>query len=286
MPSQREIRKRIGSAKNIKQITRAMQFVAASKLRRAQESTLAARPYRETLDEVIADLAAVLSGGDHPLLAERDLAGEHNRLIVIITSDRGLAGALNTNTIRFLAREITEHPGDLKVATVGRKGRDAMRRARVPIAAYFDGFGERPAFADVLPIARLVADDFVAGVYDRVDVIYPRFVSTLVQRPVMEQLLPIVPAEDTVGIPGNQFLFEPNPGAFLEALVPRYVATRLYASVLETTASFFSSQMVAMKNATENAEELIDDLTLSYNKVRQANITREMVEIASGAQAR
>jgi F-type H+-transporting ATPase subunit gamma len=286
MPSQREIRRRIGSAKNIKQITRAMQFVAASKLRRAQESTLAARPYREKLDEVIADLAGVLGNDEHPLLAGRDLHAEHNRLIVIMTSDRGLAGALNTNTVRFVAREITEHPGDLRVVPVGRKGRDAMRRARVPIAAYFEGFGERPTFADTLPIARLVADDFVAGVYDRVDVIYPRFVSTLVQRPVMEQLLPIVPAEDIDGIPGNQFLFEPNPGAFLEALLPRYVATRLYAAVLETTASFFSSQMVAMKNATENAEELIDDLTLSYNKVRQANITREMVEIASGAQAR
>src|SRR5215510_13719585 len=126
-----------------------MQFVAASKLRRAQESTLAARPYRETLDEVIADLAAVLSGEDHPLLAARDLEGAHKRLIVIITSDRGLAGALNTNIIRFVARAITEHPGDLKVATVGRKGRDAMRRARVPIAASFEGFGDRPVFADV-----------------------------------------------------------------------------------------------------------------------------------------
>ena len=286
MPSQREIRRRIGSAKNIKQITRAMQFVAASKLRRAQESTLAARPYRETLDEVIADLAAVLSGGDHPLLAERDLAGEHNRLIVIITSDRGLAGALNTNTIRFIAREITEHPGDLKVATVGRKGRDAMRRARVPIAAHFEGFGDRPTFAEVLPLARLVTDDFVAGTYDHVDVVYSRFVSTLVQRPVVEQLLPVVPSGDTVGIPGHQFLFEPSPAVFLRSLLPRYVATRLFQAVLESKASEESSRMVAMKNATENAQELIEDLTLSYNKVRQANITREMVEIASGAQAR
>ena len=286
MPSQREIRRRIGSAKNIKQITRAMQFVAASKLRRAQESTLAARPYRHTLDEVIADLAAVLSGGDHPLLAERDLAGEHNRLIVIITSDRGLAGALNTNTIRFIAREITEHPGDLKVATVGRKGRDAMRRARVPIAAHFEGFGDRPTFAEVLPLARLVTDDFVAGTYDHVDVVYSRFVSTLVQRPVMEQLLPVVPSDDTVGIPGHQFLFEPSPAVFLRSLLPRYVATRLFQAVLESKASEESSRMVAMKNATENAQELIEDLTLSYNKVRQANITREMVEIASGAQAR
>jgi F-type H+-transporting ATPase subunit gamma len=286
MPSQREIRRRSGSAKNIKQITRAMQFVAASKLRRAQESTLAARPYREKLDEVIADLSAVLGADDHPLLADRDLDQPHNRLIVIITSDRGLAGALNTNTIRHVAREIAEHPGDLKVATVGRKGRDAMRRARVPIAAHFEGFGDRPAFADTLPLARLVTDDFVAGTYDRVDIVYSRFVSTLVQRPVIEQLLPVRPSEDTLGIPGNQFLFEPNPAAFLRALLPRYVATRLFQAVLESKASEESSRMVAMKNATENAQELIEDLTLSYNKVRQANITREMVEIASGAQAR
>jgi F-type H+-transporting ATPase subunit gamma len=284
--SQREIRRRIGSARNIKQITRAMQFVAASKLRRAQESTLAARPYREKLDEVIADLAAVLDGEDHPLLAGRDLGTEHSRLIVIITSDRGLAGALNTNTIRFIAREITEHPGDLKVVTVGRKGRDAMRRARVPIAAHFEGFGDRPSFADVLPLARLITDDYVAGTYDRVDVVYSRFVSTLVQKPSMEQLLPVVPSDDVDEIPGRQFLFEPTPAAFLQALLPRYVATRLFQAVLEAKASEESSRMVAMKNATENAQELIEDLTLSYNKVRQANITREMVEIASGAQAR
>jgi len=286
MPSQREIRRRIGSAKNIKQITRAMQFVAASKLRRAQESTLAARPYREKLDEVIADLGAVLSGEDHPLLGNRDLAVAHNRLIVIITSDRGLAGALNTNTVRFASREIVDHPGHLKVATVGRKGRDAMRRAGVPIAAHFEGFGDRPSFADTLPLARLVTDDFVAGTYDRVDVVYSRFISTLTQKPVLEQLLPVVPTEDAVGIPGNQFLFEPSPGEFLRALLPRYVATRIFQAVLESKASEESSRMVAMKNATENAEELIEDLTLSYNKVRQANITREMVEIASGASAR
>ena len=283
MPSQREIRRRIGAARNIKQITRAMQFVAASKLRRAQESTLASRPYREKIDEVLADLAAVLSGEDHPLLAEREGG---RRLIVFLTSDRGLAGPLNTNAVRFLAREITEHPGDLELVTLGRKGRDAMRRNRVPIAAHFDSPGDRPSFADIIPLARLISDDFIEGKYARVDLVYSRFVSTLVQRPVLEQLLPVQPTEDTEGIPGHQFIFEPNPRAFLQALLPRYVATRLYQAVLEATASFFSSQMVAMKNATENAEELIDDLTLSYNKVRQANITREMVEIATGARAR
>src|SRR5437867_12633921 len=157
MASQRDIRRRITAARNIKQITRAMQFVAASKLRRAQEATLASRPYSEKIDEVLADLAAVLSGDDHPLLVQRT-AGK--RLIVLITTDRGLAGPLNTNTVRFASREITEHKGELSVVTVGRKGRDAMRRARVPMEAHFAGFGDRPAFADVIPLARLIGDDY------------------------------------------------------------------------------------------------------------------------------
>jgi len=282
MASQRDIRRRIQSSKNIAQITRAMQFVAASKLKRAQDATLAARPYSTKLEEVLADLATVLSGEDNPLLVRRE---EGKRLIVLITTDRGLAGALNTNTIRFAAQQITDTPGDLSVVTVGRKGRDAMRRARVPLEAHFEGFGERPAFADVLPLARLVTDDYLGGAYSRVDVVYSHFVSTLVQRPTMDELLPITPSEDTAGIPGNQFIFEPNAGAVLEQLLPRYVATRLFQDVLESKASEESSRMVAMKNATENAEELIEDLTLAYNKVRQSNITREMIEIASGAQA-
>jgi F-type H+-transporting ATPase subunit gamma len=172
------------------------------------------------------------------------------------------------------------------MVTVGRKGRDAMRRARVPLEAHFAGFGDRPTFADVLPLARLVTEDFIAGTYSSVDVVYAKFVSTLVQRPQLDQLLPIRPSEDTTGIPGNQFIFEPQPASVLEQLLPRYVATRLYQAVLEAKASEESSRMVAMKNATENAEELIEDLTLAYNKVRQANITREMIEIATGAQAR
>jgi F-type H+-transporting ATPase subunit gamma len=282
MASQRDIRRRIQSSKNIKQITRAMQFVAASKLKRAQEATLASRPYAEKLDEVLADLASVLSGEDHPLLVRRE-GGK--RLIVLITTDRGLAGALNTNTIRFAAQKITETPGDLTVVTVGRKGRDAMRRARVPLEAHFEGFGDRPTFADVLPLARLITDDYLAGTYAKVEIVYSHFVSTLTQRASLFELLPVTPGEDTKGIPGNQFIFEPSASAVLEQLVPRYVATRLFQAVLESKASEESSRMVAMKNATENAEELIEDLTLAYNKVRQSNITREMIEIASGAKA-
>jgi F-type H+-transporting ATPase subunit gamma len=283
--SQRDIRRRIGAVKNIKQITRAMQFVAASKLKRAQDATLASRPYSEKLDEVLADLAAVLGADDHPLLAAQAEGGK--RLLILITTDRGLAGPLNTNTIRFVSREITEDTGDLTVVTVGRKGRDAMRRAGVPMEAHFAGFGDRPSFADVIPLARLISDDYLAGKYAVVDIIYSRFVSTLTQRPESFRLLPVEPASDAdAGIPGNQFIFEPNAATVLEQLLPRYVATRLFQAVLESKASEESSRMVAKKNATENAEELIEDLTLSYNKVRQSNITREMIEIASGANAR
>lgn len=282
MASQREIRRRIGAVRNIKQITRAMEFVAASKLKRAQDAALAARPYAEKIDEVLADLAAVLGQEDHPLLAKR--TGER-RWIVLFTTDRGLAGPLNTNVIRFAQREIVDHPGDLRVVTVGRKGREGMRRFRVPLEATFQGYGDRPAFADLIPLARLISDAYVANEADGVNLIYSTFVSTLVQRPRSEQVLPVQPAEDWLrGIPGRQFIFEPAPAAVLEQLLPRYVATRLYRAVLENLASEHSARMVAMKNATENAEELIDDLTLTYNKVRQANITREMIEIATGAQ--
>ena len=283
MPSQREIRRRISSVRNIKQITRAMQFVAASKLKRAQDATLAARPYADKIDEVLADVASVLGADDHPLLAKREGG---TRLIVLLSSDRGLSGSLNTNVIRRASEEITSGTGEMRVVTVGRKGHAAMRRARVPIAATFDGFGERPDFASIIPLARLLTDDYVAGSYSEISLVYPRFVSTLVQRPVIDRVLPVESNDDAKdGIPGRQFIFEPNPDAVLRQLLPRYVATRVYQAALELTASFYSAQMVAMKNATENAQDLIEDLTLTYNKVRQANITREMIEIATGAEA-
>jgi F-type H+-transporting ATPase subunit gamma len=281
--SQRDIRRRIGAVKNIKQITRAMQFVAASKLKRAQDATLASRPYSDKIDEVLADVAAVLGDDAHPLLGGRE-GGK--RLVVLITPDRPLSGPLVTNIVRFTAREITESGGELALVTIGRKGRDAMRRARVPIEAHFPSFGDRPTFADVVPVARLLTDAFRSGEAGRVDIAYSHFVSTLVQRPTLVPLLPIVPTEDTAGIPGHQFIFEPSPARVLEQLVPRYIATRIFQAILESKASEESSRMIAMKNATDNAEDLIEDLTLTYNKIRQANITREMIEIASGAQAR
>lgn len=259
-----------------------MQFVAASKLRRVQDAVLQARPYSDKLDEVLADVAAVLGGDEHPLLAQREGG---TRLVVLFTTDRGLAGSLNTNTIRFAAKEIVDHGGDLEVVTVGRRGQAAMRRAHVPIAASFEGYGDRPFFADVLALARLIGDDYLANKYSAVDLIHPKFISTLNQRPTLAHLLPIPPTQDLEGIPGRQFIFEPSADAVLRQLMPRYVATRLYQAVLELAASEQSAKMVAMRSATDNAQELIEDLTLTYNKVRQANITREMIEIATGASA-
>jgi F-type H+-transporting ATPase subunit gamma len=283
MPSQREIRRRIGSVKNIRQITRAMQFVAASKLKRAQDATLASRPYGHSIDEVIADLASVLGEEGHPLLRNPESGAP--RTIVLFTTDRGLAGALNSNLIRFALKELETAGAGSTIITIGKKGRDALARGGYEISAAFPGYGDKPTFGDVTPLVSLLVDNFLAGRSAGVTLIHPAFISTLTQRPEAVQLLPITASADTAGIPGNQFLFEPNPSAVLEALLPRYVATRVFQAVLETTACEQSSRMVAMKNATENAGELISDLTLTYNKVRQSNITREMIEIASGASA-
>jgi F-type H+-transporting ATPase subunit gamma len=283
MPSQREIRRRIGSVKNIRQITRAMQFVAASKLKRAQDATLASRPYGHSIDEVIADLAAVLGEEGHPLLRSPESGAP--RTIVLFTTDRGLAGALNSNLIRFALKELETAGAGSTIITIGKKGRDALVRGGYEISAAFPGYGDKPTFGDVTALVSLLVGDFLAGRSAGVTLIHPAFISTLTQRPEAVQLLPIKASADTAGIPGNQFLFEPDPAAVLEALLPRYVATRIFQGVLETTACEQSSRMVAMKNATENAGDLISDLTLTYNKVRQSNITREMIEIASGASA-
>jgi F-type H+-transporting ATPase subunit gamma len=269
--------------KNIRQITRAMQFVAASKLKRAQDATLASRPYGHSIDEVIADLASVMGEEGHPLLRTPESGAP--RTIVLFTTDRGLAGALNSNLIRFALKELETAGAGSTIITIGKKGRDALTRGGYEISAAFPGYGDKPTFSDVTPLVSLLVGDFLAGRSAGVTLIHPAFISTLTQRPEAVQLLPIKASADTAGIPGNQFLFEPDPAAVLEALLPRYVATRVFQGVLETTACEQSSRMVAMKNATENAGDLISDLTLTYNKVRQSNITREMIEIASGASA-
>ena len=294
MPSLKDIRGRIGSVRNIAQITRAMEMVAASRMKRAQDAILAARPYADEMEAALRRVAgaAGLSEEIDPLLARRP---PRRVAIIMITTDRGLAGSLNANAsrsvLRWVAERASAHNGDrpveIEAITVGRKGRDAVRRAGVPIAAHFAQLGDRPAFSDITPLARLVTEDFLAEKYDEIDIAYSTFVSTLSQKPAIDTILPVVRpemAEDQEQT-NDEYLFEPSPEAVLSRLLPHYVAIGIYRAVLENNASEQSARMIAMRNSTDNANELIDDLTLVYNKTRQATITREMIEIASGAEA-
>src|SRR5574338_53191 len=292
MPSLKEIRGRIGSIRNIAQITRAMEMVAASRMKRAQDAILAARPYSDEMRDAIGRVAAVVGEEVDPLLARRPV---RRVALVMITTDRGLAGSLNANAIRTALRwtqqKLREHEGNGAIegeaTTIARKGRDGLRRAGIPIAAHFPQLGDRPTFADVTPIARLVTEDFLAGTYDEIDVAYSTFVTTLTQRPVIKPLLPVETPEQGEGEAdrNDEYLFEPSPEVILGRLLPHFVAIDLYRAVLENNASEQSARMIAMRNSTDNANELIEDLTLVYNKTRQATITREMIEIASGAEA-
>ncbi len=294
MPSLKDIRGRIGSVRNIAQITRAMEMVAASRMKRAQDAILAARPYADELEATLERVASAanLTEEIDPLLATRPV---RRVAIIVITTDRGLAGSLNANATRSVLRWVTERAtggnGDgsveIEAITVGRKGRDALRRSGVPIAAHFPQLGDRPGFSDVTPIARLVTEDFLSGKYDEIDIAYSTFVSTLAQKPEIDTILPVRRPEmaEEAERTNDEYLFEPSPRAVLSRLLPHYVAIGIYRAVLENQASEQSARMIAMRNSTENANELIDDLTLVYNKTRQATITREMIEIASGAEA-
>jgi F-type H+-transporting ATPase subunit gamma len=291
MPSLRDIRRRIRSIKNTAKITKAMELVAASRLRRAQMRVTAARPYADAIRTLVAELgaAAPTAGGAlHPLLVQRDVRTVG---VLLVTPDRGLAGALNTNIIRRATEVILEHErsegGGVEVVTVGRKGQDFLARRGRRLMGTFTGIVASVKYDDVIPIARVVTDSFISGSIDRAMLVYPRFISTLSQRPEVVQLLPIEPAKTTGQERAQRldYIFEPDPQSILEQLLPRYVEVLIYQSILETAASFFSAQMVAMRNATDNANDLVDSLSLTYNKVRQANITREVTEIASAAEA-
>ena len=292
MPSLKDIRGRIGSVRNIAQITRAMEMVAASRMKRAQDAIIAARPYSDELRAALSRVAAVVGEEIDPLLARRPV---RRVALIMITTDRGLAGSLNANAIRTSLRWVQDRiasrngdgPVEIEAITIGRKGRDGLRRAGVPIAAHFSQLGDRPAFTDVTPIARLVTQDFLEEKYDEIHVAYSTFISTLTQRPEITQLLPIQQPEQAEGkaAANDEYIFEPSPAAVLSRLLPHFVAIDLYRAVLENQASEQSARMIAMRNSTDNAHELIEDLTLVYNKTRQATITREMIEIASGAEA-
>jgi F-type H+-transporting ATPase subunit gamma len=281
MATRREIKRRIGSIRNTAQITKAMQMVSASRMRRAQQRVAAARPYAENITEIMADVSARPGAGEHLFLTQRDV---QKLEVVLISPDRGLAGALVTNINREFHRLATSVNRPVRVIAVGRKGRDFALRSRYEVVADYSGLGDHVGIADVAPIANQAVEDYRSGEADVVYLVYSQFVSTLRQQPRSDQILPAVPPKDvTITAPWN---YEPdNPGLVLSELVPRFVEFSIYHAMLESLASEHSARMIAMSNATDNALELIDDLTLVMNKARQAEITKEIADITGAAEA-
>jgi F-type H+-transporting ATPase subunit gamma len=295
MPSIREIRRRRNSVKNMAQVTRAMQMVASSKMRRAQERVQQSRPYTEQLRGLVSRLANTRGediGQDITLLKQRPV---RNVGYVLITPDKGLCGALPSNINRKVATSALEQqnrlaqqgerPG-IDYIAVGRKGRDFIIRNRFHMLAEFTNYGDRPSLRDAAAIAQVAKDSFLKGEVDVVYLVYARFINVVTQQPTVVQLLPVQPPEDQ----GNEahsveYIYEPDAQSIFEALLPRYVDVQVYQAMLESVASEQSAKYVAMKNATDNANELIQDLTLTYNKARQASITTQILEVVSGSEA-
>lgn len=284
----RAIRDRIRSVSNTAKVTRAMQLVAASKMRRAQERALAARPYSDQLRQVLSQLAAYTQaeGGrvSHPLLDQREV---NHFAYVHITADRGLAGGLNSNMNRAGASLVLERQPDVErvsVIPVGRKGREFFRRAGFDLLAEFQELGDFPTPEDLRPLTRIIMDDFVSGAVDEVHIGFQRFVTAVTQVPTTRQVLPIVPPTGEEARPID-FIFEPSPQALLETLLPRYVELQVYEAVLEARASEQSARVVAMQQATDAANDMVEALTLAYNKARQENITSELLDIIGGVAA-
>jgi F-type H+-transporting ATPase subunit gamma len=286
MPSTREIRRRIRSVKNMTQITRAMEMVSASKMRRAQRNVLATRPYADRLFDVMGELTARAVGARGGTLLEVRPDIQSIGLIVI-TPDKGLTGAMITNVLRRSGRFLLDERGrgrQVEVLAVGKKGRDFLVRTGQNLVAEVTKLGDYPRLVDTLGIATNVINGFRERRYDEVYVIYSEFVNTLVQRPALKRLLPVEPPNEPAEKQVD-YTYEPSQEEVLRDLLPRFVEVQLYQAILESIASEHSARMVAMRNATDNAKELTRDLTLSYNKTRQANITKEVSEIASGAAA-
>jgi len=293
MPSTRAIRGRIRSVKNIAQITKALQMVASSKMRRAQERVEQSRPYADQLRELVSRLARV-SGEDVANLALLKQRPVRNIGYVLFTPDRGMSGALSSNINRKAYASAQEQQQALAVqgsrpnieyVAVGRKGRDYVTRNHYRLTAEFTNYGDRPSLNDASAIAQVATDAFLKGEVDVVYVVYPKFVNTVTQVPTVVQLLPVQPPTDEGDSHREtiEYIYEPDAASIFEALLPRYIDTLVYQALLETLASFYSAQMVAMKNATDNANDLLQDLTLTYNKARQAAITTQILEVVSGA---
>ncbi len=285
MANTRLIRRRIKGVTNIAKITRAMEMIATSKMRKAQERGLAGRPYSEKIQQVVADLAAISQAGGgtvNPLLERRETIKKI--AIVHITPDRGLTGGLNANINRKTAGFILEQQAPVSIVAVGRKGIEFMRRYGREIRAEFSQLGDKPDLIDILPMARIIIDDYSNGVVDLVYLAYAQFVTTIVQKPVLQQILPVVPAKIPAG-QNVEYIYEPTPGEVLNQLLPRFVEMQVYHAILESIASEQSARMVAMRNATDASDDLIKDLTLIYNKARQESITKELLDIVGGAAA-
>jgi F-type H+-transporting ATPase subunit gamma len=277
------LRRRIRSIHGTTKIVRAMEMVATAKMRRTQQRALAGRPYTEKIRQVIADLAIEprIKGKILPLLQKR----KANKITIVhIGTDRGLCGGLNTNLNRLVAEFILGQKIPVTVITVGRKARAFARIAKLNVRAEFAGISDRATMLETMPISRVVIDDYSKGETDLICLAYPRFISTMLQRPTIEALLPIEPATFPPGQVA-EYIFEPDPFSVLNELLPRFVEMEIYHAVLELIASEQSARMVAMRNAGDNAEDLIKDLTLSLNKARQEMITKEICDISGGAEA-
>jgi len=291
MPSLKAIRKRIASVKNTRKITRAMKLVAAAKLRRAQDSIIAARPYSQAIASVVSELSGVAGKEAHALFEERDLK---RAAVIAISADRGLAGAFNTNVIkaveRYAANELSAAQ-EVTLRIIGKKANQHFTRRNARVASY----EPLPIGANALTVARETANraiaDFIDGKVDRVFLVYNEFVNAGTQRIQVKQVLPVIPekAETTdVALASTyspDYTYEPSKEALLTRLVPLYVQIQIYRAVLESIASFFGAQMMAMESATKNAGEMINRYTLQYNRARQAAITKELLEIIGGAEA-
>ena len=279
----RLIRQRIRGVQSIAKITRAMEMIATSKMRRAQENGLAGRPYSEKIRQVISDLAALTPAEkeSHPLLRHRPI----NRIAIVhITPDRGLCGGLIGNMNRRTSSFINEQQVPTSLICVGRKGADFMKRTGRDVKAEFSWLGDRPSLLDTLPISRIIIDDYINEEIDAVYLAYSSFVSTIVQTPTVVPVLPAEPEEQT-SRQTIDFIYEPDPATVFEALLPRFVEMQIYHAILESIASEQSARMVAMRNATENAADLNSELTLLYNKARQEAITTELLDITGGVEA-
>ena len=284
MASLRDVRNRIRSVQNTQKITRAFYIISATRLRRAQQQAEASRPYADKMYEVLGTTSRRAKEYRHPFLEQRE---GRRAVMILVTADRGLCGALNVNTIRAATRHMNEHYSDHpRFVTVGRKGRDFLRRFGRDVIADSSGLGDRPHVADILPGVTVALEEYSEGRCDAVLIAYAKFVSTLRQEPAVRQLVPVqIESEGEVPAGDADYYYEPEPEHVMDSLLPRYVESQVYQAVLENKASEFAARMVAMKNATDAAGDLIDSLTLTMNKVRQAGITAELMEIVTGAEA-